>query len=339
MQTPDAKTWASAYFDELEQRLMPTFEVESFTVWHQGEFHGTYINNESGNPTRRRTYTASAIQAEHAVKVYIFGGSAAWGYGQRDEHTIASEIARLAEADGIPIVVSNYANIGYVSWQEFHQLMKLVVTGNQPDLAVFYDGYNDQDVQLGQDDPNLVGVPQDNYVLQHRNFKTDLWSTYKRFSWYHHLLKTEPPEDTGLPLSALALPVERYEDAVTKVYQEAVLGVRGLASAHGFEAAFFWQPTVFTRRPPHPSEVELKILLPDDGGETEVYRRVTKRVSELGLATDLTHVMDSSNDGLYVDVVHTGEQGAHIAAEAVYRQLKPRLLALAAAKSAHPAAP
>jgi hypothetical protein len=140
-------------------------------------------------------------------------------------------------------------------------------------------------------------------------------------------------------LTSLELPPEQYAAGVARVYEAAVPIIRQLASLHGFEAAFFWQPTVFTRQPSQRAEVELKILPPDDGGEREVYRLVTERVNALGLATDLTHVFDSSSDSFYVDVVHTGEQGAHIVAEAIYRQLKPRMLVLAAAKSAGPARP
>ena len=66
-----------------------------------------------------------------------------FGLYQRDEHTIPSEFARLAEADGIPLRVVNYGSLAYVNWQEVLLLEQLVTGGSEPDLAVFYDGFNE----------------------------------------------------------------------------------------------------------------------------------------------------------------------------------------------------
>ena len=71
------------------------------------------------------------------------GGSTMFGSFQRDGHTIPSEFARLAEADGIPVRVVNYGQLAYVNWQEVLLLQQLASGSSRPDLAVFYDGYND----------------------------------------------------------------------------------------------------------------------------------------------------------------------------------------------------
>lgn len=82
------------------------------------------------------------------LTVWFFGGSAMFGDGQRDEHTIPSEFARLAESEGIPVEVRNYGRPGIAMWQELELYEQLVGSGEQPDVVVFYDGFNDLAWQL-----------------------------------------------------------------------------------------------------------------------------------------------------------------------------------------------
>ena len=48
----------------------------------------------------------------------MFGGSTTYGLNQRDGHTIASELARAAAADGIELDVHNKGNNGQLHWME-----------------------------------------------------------------------------------------------------------------------------------------------------------------------------------------------------------------------------
>ena len=66
-----------------------------------------------------------------------------FGLYQRDEHTIPSEFARLAQARRHPVRVVNYGRLAYVNWQESQLLEQLVGGSQAPDLAVFYDGFNE----------------------------------------------------------------------------------------------------------------------------------------------------------------------------------------------------
>ena len=93
------------------------------------------------------------------VSVWFFGASALFGDGQRGEHTIPSEFARLAEADGIPVEVRNYGRPGTSMWQELELFEQVVATGQKPDLVVFYDGFNDlawqMNVRLSAEPDNI----------------------------------------------------------------------------------------------------------------------------------------------------------------------------------------
>ena len=103
------------------------------------DYQGNYINIAD---RARKTYTAAGV-GDDATSVYMFGGSTMWGYGQRDLYTIPSQVARLAEEDGVPVRVTNYGQVASGIWQELVLLQQLLTEGHVPDVAVFYDGAND----------------------------------------------------------------------------------------------------------------------------------------------------------------------------------------------------
>ncbi len=77
------------------------------------DWRSRYVNVVDGH---RVTYEVD----EPDQTVWLFGGSTAYGLGQRDEHTIASNLVRQAEADGHRIEVVNFGVSGYVNVQEAH---------------------------------------------------------------------------------------------------------------------------------------------------------------------------------------------------------------------------
>jgi hypothetical protein len=76
--------------------------------------------------------------------VWMFGGSTTFGWKQRDGHTIASELARLAWSHGTALHVRNFGVPGDVGWQESRRLEReLARTDRRPALVILYDGFND----------------------------------------------------------------------------------------------------------------------------------------------------------------------------------------------------
>jgi hypothetical protein len=99
-----------------------------------------------------------------------------------------------------------------------------------------------------------------------------------------------------------------------------------VASSVGADASFFWQPTVFTKK-----------LLPDeerylslDSYEPARWSPATRQVRELMPRTpfvDLGGALDSATTPVLWDFVHTNEEGARLAATAIYANLLPQLRA------------
>lgn len=90
------------------------------------DFTGTYLNISNGS---RVSYSPH----DPEITVWFFGGSTMFGIGERDNPTMPSEVAKLAEADGIRIRVENLG----VTWQETELFEQQLTLGKEkPALAV-----------------------------------------------------------------------------------------------------------------------------------------------------------------------------------------------------------
>lgn len=103
--------WADRYFAELETL---DFTYVPYIGPRERPVQGRYVSSADGV---RGSYEPAGLAAD-APEVWFFGGSTLWGEGQRDAHTIPSEIGRLAEAAGNPIRVRNFGVRGYTALQE-----------------------------------------------------------------------------------------------------------------------------------------------------------------------------------------------------------------------------
>lgn len=131
--------WTQVLHDEINY-TWDGKQYDPYLGWVLPDFAGEHVT-QTGDV--RRSYEPPGSDSPDAIEVAFFGGSTLWGNSQRDEHTIPSEFARLAEADGINVRAINYGQQGWVNYQEALKLQQLVTDGKAPDLAVFYDGVND----------------------------------------------------------------------------------------------------------------------------------------------------------------------------------------------------
>lgn len=312
--------WTPAYRDALIDYQLGGGTYTPFLVRSQRAFTSEYLNTTD---EERRSYEPETITGEEPLRVAFFGGSTMFGVGQRDEHTIPSEVARLAEAAGVPVDVHNYGVPGWVSWQELQYLERLLAAGKEYDLVVFYDGFNELLVQragysvdpthLGAD--VLSGMAAD-YHDRHEvepglaDGLADFADAYRRNSGIALLLGRAEP-DPGAAQGGIDRGVATPDDqaaAALDVYDRATRLVRALADEHGTAARFFWQP----QRSGWPASITDH--LPDG-------------------VDDLSHTLDGQEDARYIDEVHTDEVGARIIAEAIWAEIGPDLTAIAAARA------
>lgn len=262
----------------------------------------------------RRTWRPPVPPECTPVTVWMFGGSTVFGEGQRDGHTIASELARAAWSDGVAVRVVNRGVPGDAHWMEVRRFELALAEGETPpDLAVFYDGTNDLRGQIDLDanglgGQRLFGNDLDTRALrdvQRRNTRATRWLRVVRGG----------PE---VPTTAAS---HQGEDAAARYaargYAAAGRTGAAIADAAGVERVWFHQPSRASRRP----------HVPDDGPVGDGERRVAATFRSLlpGEVIDLAGALDDDPEPVYWDAVHTNEAGAAKVAGAMYAHLRDGL--------------
>lgn len=256
------------------------------------------------------------------LRVWMYGGSTTYGLNQRDGHTIASEIARVADEHGMSIDISNRGSLGHLHWMEAERFAWDLTIEKPPDMAIFYDGVNES---WAASTLNTVGAGDTKPMRDPTTF--DLWRDTGRSSGG---LPKGPPgsaligqaEDVDIPPGALERTmVERYNRSRTLS--------RTAAEAHGVEVRYIWQPTRLSR-PLVESE-------PHDEGPRENSSRASEQYVRTLLADDVIDVSDAlrgTDEPLFTDDVHHNEAAARLIAESIYERVGDDLAQLAQPKNA-----
>ncbi|MCB9373867.1 MAG: SGNH/GDSL hydrolase family protein [Microthrixaceae bacterium] len=307
--------WVDDYREALIDYELDGGSYTPFLVRAPRPFESEWLNTTD---EERRSYEPESTTTP-PLRVAFFGGSTMFGVGQRDEHTIPSEVARLAEDDGVALEVHNYGLPGWVAWQEVQYLERLLARGERYDLAVFYDGFNELLVQgtgYSADPTHLGADVMDRFARDFHDEHeqepaptaglADLVATYRRSSGVARLLGLTGEEATssqGGIARATATPDEQAAAALD-IYGRATRLADALTTDEATPVRFFWQPS--------------KAGWPD-----ALLDRLPAGV------TDLSHVLDGRQDDLYIDEVHTNEEGARLVAEAIWAEIGPGLEAAA----------
>ncbi len=310
-----SEPWAAEYGEALTDYQLGDEAYVPYLVNGPHAFESRYLN---ATDTERVSYEPPVPDGRSPLRVAFLGGSVMFGVGQRDEHTIPSEFARLAEDAGVPVEVHNYGLPGWVSWQEFQYLERLVAAGEEYDLVVFYDGFNEFLVQNTgySTDPTHLGAGTVNqlageYHDEHETSQTvtaglrEVGAAYARFSAVGRLVdrfRGGDPVGEGAYTST-ATPDQR-RDAALGIYRRAIDLTDAVLADSDTPVHFFWQPT-------------------KAGWDPSVIDRLPDEV------TDVSHALDGHEDELYIDEVHTNEAGAHLMAQALWDELGPQVEALA----------
>jgi hypothetical protein len=244
------------------------------------------------------------------VTLWMYGGSTTYGLNQRDEHTIASELARAAHADGIRLEVQNRGVLGYLHWLEAERFAHDLIVDEAPDAVLFYDGANETWATSVLDSRRAGDsrFPADPTL-------TDVWGYTKRS-------EGSPPDG---PPGARVIGWERgvtfdmTSRAQTTVqrYDRARRLSRASAARYGITALYAWQPTRVSR--------ELVPSEPHGDAQQEVYSRTLDQLQRTHLPADvidLVDVFDGVPGPIFTDDVHHGERGARIVAESMWKRIR-----------------
>lgn len=251
------------------------------------------------------------------VRLWMYGGSTTYGLNQRDDHTIASELARIAHRDGLRLEIANHGVLGYTHWLEAERFGHDLTLEAPPDVVVFYDGVNDSwatNIVNNRRSGDLA-VPIDPTNI-------DVWS------YAEDQRSAPPPAPPGATLigwdrgEVLGL-AELAELTLARYDRSRRISAR-LAEQHGVEAIYAWQPSRYSR--------DLVPAEPHADASQETYNRLRDQLQRAALPADVVDLVDAFDgnvDPIFTDDVHHNEAGARIVAEALYSEIEPDLRRIA----------
>jgi len=309
--------WAADAYAE-QARVTNGMVYTPFTGVSLRDFSGQYFNVKH---RVRKSYESPLAATQEPLDVWFFGGSTMFGFDLlRDDHTIPSEIVRLAESAGIPVRARNYGMAGFVNYQET-VLLSLVVTAEEPpDLVVFYDGINDSSMSLlntfGALNP--PGEPGDlGALLQRRALVTGVLPGSS----------SEAPSPLGQQTQPRPPTAARVAANTASVYRQGFDLSRALGDRYGFEVMHFWQPDYYTKTPLDENERALMKPLGLDQRRLDAMTALWARIRAAlpPEVIDISDALDGMEGPILVDSIHTNERGSLAVSQAMFEHVRPVL--------------
>lgn len=256
----------------------------------------------------RSTLEPPACECKEAT-LWFTGGSAAFGEGQRDDHTIASDLVRLAAADGIRLHVRNLGRSGAMCFEEVDGLRALLAEEAAPDIVVTYDGWNDSLLHVAFDFAQAEGV-------------TDLGPEDLMGRIYY--LNAHPERFLASNIGPAA------GAAAASQYLSCQDSVESLAATHGFARWAFLQPDALVSTTQLGGYEDLSGISAEAFLHSPFAEALDTMEQTIGDRTiSLRPLFRDAPDPVFVGLVHQNERGAAAVASRIYRSVRADVLARA----------
>lgn len=266
------------------------------------DFEGRYTNVEdSERRTSRRSCDCPRKEA------WVIGTSAAFGLGQRDDHTIASYLNRLGVESGWSLHVRNLGVPGVTMTDELDGVVAhLELDPVRPDVVVVYGGFNDVLAAY------MHAIVNDGALLDPIEFDGP---------WIEEYLSYSP---------APPLPDEQIEPVARHVAAEIATTRDAIASelsTRGVESAFFWQADAFVNATQMEGlALSLNATMAQLTTRSDLRRLLERTVELLGDdVVDLRSPVAELDDPVFADPAHMNERGARFVAEHILAEITPLL--------------
>ena len=302
-----------------------------YLTWISKPVQGQFVNID--RETGRKTWSPQDLPRD-AGKIFFFGGSAAWGFGARDDYTIPSELSRLLNGKKPRFRVYNFGEPAYTFTQELFYLIVLLQKGLRPQYVIFYDGFNDiygayQSGRAGtlhnveRNRTKLESNPRRLYWQAIREWLAENIYLYNKvyYKLHIHFHPEERYQEAGARFTDQEL--ETLAAAVIQHYVQSLDLLDHLAQAYDFKYVCFWQPALFTESKVMPKEIKVDERL-GDRKFGAIYRFTNQYLDRQTLPHfhNLADAVSTRSQACYLDLVHMTEEGYGMVAERIYQVLQ-----------------
>jgi hypothetical protein len=296
-----------AVYEPLVEYRLPARSGKHFTIAPEG-----YRGN--GDPQDLRAPGA---------KVFVFGGSTAFGTGVSGNETIAAHLQAVLRDAGKGVQVFNFGVPSWFSTQERIALERLLTAGIKPDVAVFVDGLSDfQSCQVPDRSAWSERLDKATRVAARLPFTAEIAARSDAVALVRWLMGEAPAEapDRGVACSS-----DAEVDQVIHRLDTNRRMIAATAQSLGFKAVFVQQPVPTfhydnTRRP---VPVRTDMLSHHMNSAKGYPRMMEMRAGGRLLDENVLWLAEAepSDGNAYVDTVHYSPRFNRLLAEIVGRHI------------------
>jgi lysophospholipase L1-like esterase len=318
--------WAADYWAEAENL---TVQFAPFLIWRTAQINGAYINASAGG-TR---ITPGADCDGDAFRVFAMGGSTMWGAGAPDFGTIPAYLVEGLQTElDAPVCVINFGQAAAVTTQGVIELMLRLQNDDIPDLIIFYAGINEVQAayETGAGDLHqsytLIAGRYHDPSFEYTSFGAALGDGLRDVSYAARLLgRLSPENESGIPslsYATMGIGAELLAAQTVDTLRANYEMVEALATAYGFDFAFFWQPVLAVEvKPLTPEEVPLQNNL--DPALVALYEATYDAVpSDYAKFYDIRDALADERAQIYIDEFHITPDGNRIVADRMLEILR-----------------
>jgi hypothetical protein len=294
------------------------------------------------------------------ITIVITGGSTMFGHGQdNNTHSVSTLLANMIYAKlGVKAQVINLAQCAYRSFQEMNILNEWYASGHKADIVLSISGTND--AAFGFEEPEDVnalvaeeswhatesvqrmersipdntkywhwlGVQVDNKALAKKSYFFQV-----AYSVMAYIKSIKASNAVALRGHSDAIPYGNIDKRVG-IAIDQYTAMAAQTRQHGGTYIMMLQPIFFSKN--HFSNQELYCantalsayyqVDPNIGAYIKRYYDVFRHEKKSFTYVDLSDALDKSQENMYVDWMHYTVPGATVLANAVFEEIKPRVL-------------
>ena len=282
---------------------------------------------------------SSAPLSEARTVVWAFGGSTMENQETTDRLSIANTWARIFNQELGPTHVKNFGSGAFFSSLElikFQKLLREVPEAELPDMAIFYDGYNDANngFQYGPGRMQADLSQKLRSLIEHRYPALAAYSLSRALARYSRLWERTGSRVVDALLYPLPPPGGEEEslDGAVRVYTANVRMLEASCAAFQVECFFVLQPLLLTKQPLVGAEHEVLRKIeehPRFGSEgvrfvRRFYRRVARELQANARFIDASGSLDGRTEPDFYDLGHVAADTPPVIGEATARSILAR---------------
>ncbi len=321
--------WVAKYYEEFNECSVEQWKP--FVYWKRRPYSGTFINIDDEGLRKTVFETGDQLRNKKKFRIFMFGGSALWGTGARDEFTIPSLVGSELNKRSLNAEVVNFGESGYVNSQELINLYLELRQNNLPDMVIFYDGVNDVFSAYQQ---NLAGIPQ-NEFNRIREFNATKGKK-KASRVFIESLMTLSSVRFIMGLMHREIKIKNYTEPEMKklagesatIYFENLKLISSWGKDNGFKTLFYWQPIIFNKQ--NLTQYEQK-----EAEKVDYIRQFAMLVNEElkeKLLTensvkfhDVSGIFSETKEPVFIDFCHISESGNSVIAKIIAKDIEEAL--------------